>query len=193
MANGPKHLEALGELNGLFPSVGTKIVQFQDKKDFNALNLTDKEWESVMPRGGGFVFGPDDTNSDSSYDLPRPIRSKGKDVYNIAIFHQLHCLHALAEEFKGLITTIEAGRPGDGVGSDRIEHIQHCLAYLKESLVCCGDTAYEGQSSITDLPSTSGFGSYHVCRNFQQIFTLSEDRRVTNMAGYGQGGHSHGS
>lgn len=125
--------------------------------------------------------------------LPPPINAGAKKAYNVAVFHQLHCLHALAEEFDGLIATVHAGAPkGTQVHPDRLEHIEHCLAYLKDSLVCCGDTAFEGQSSKTDLPATSGFGSYHVCKDFDQILAWSSSHRFTNMSGYGQGeDHSH--
>lgn len=62
--------ELLGEVNDLFPSgmlekfkkkegrvsltlmsaVGTKITRFVEKEDFNALNMSDPEWERSMPR-----------------------------------------------------------------------------------------------------------------------------------------------
>ncbi|KAJ6191703.1 hypothetical protein J3E72DRAFT_175570, partial [Bipolaris maydis] len=113
--------------------------------------------------------------------LPPPIQSEGQTVYNVAVFHQLHCLHALAEEFNDMIATIHAGAArGTKIHQDRQEHIEHCLAYLKESLVCCGDTAFEGQSSKSELPSTSGFGSYHVCKNFDEIMSWSFSHRLND-------------
>ncbi|WQF84151.1 Putative mycotoxin biosynthesis protein UstYa [Colletotrichum destructivum] len=181
--------ESLGEVNELFPSVGVKVVRFVEKEDFNALNMSDPEWERAMPRGGGFVKASDLSKKGAT--LPRPILIRGQSVYNVAVFHQLHCLHALGEEFNNLISAARDDH-STVVTDDQLEHISHCLAYLKQSLECCSDTAFEGQSSITDLPSTSGFGSYHVCRDFDRVVALSEQQRATEMSGYGQGkGHNH--
>ncbi|KAK2049018.1 hypothetical protein LZ31DRAFT_591070 [Colletotrichum somersetense] len=136
-----------------------------------------------MPRGGGFIEV--DNTVTKGARLPPEIRTQGKTVYNVAVFHQLHCLHALAAEFNRLIGMVRAGAAaGTEVQPPRLEHIEHCLAYLKESLACCGDTALEGQSDISDEPSTSGFGSFHVCKDFDSIFDMAYRRRVSDMPGY---------
>lgn len=67
--------------------------------------------------------------------LPRPIISKGQVVYNVAVFHQLHCLHALGMEFNNLISAAQEDH-ATVVSHDQIEHIEHCLVYLKKSLEC---------------------------------------------------------
>lgn len=54
--------------------------------------------------------------------LPEPIQMHGKMLYNVAVFHQLHCLHILAEEFGNLLTARDMGHKasmhmgGSGVG-----------------------------------------------------------------------------
>ncbi|KAK2051450.1 hypothetical protein LY76DRAFT_688377 [Colletotrichum caudatum] len=175
--------ERLGEINGLFPKVPSKVVQFRNDTHFRPLDLSDPRWSDVMPRGGGFIEV--DKSKAKGARLPLEIRTRGMSVYNIAVFHQMHCLHALAGEFNKLISMVRDGSPaGTEVQPSHLEHIEHCLAYLKESLACCGDTALEGQSSISDEPSTSGFGSFHVCKDFDRIFDMADGRRVSDMPGY---------
>ncbi|KAK1565909.1 uncharacterized protein LY79DRAFT_573118 [Colletotrichum navitas] len=182
--------ERLGEINGLFPKVPSKVVQFRNDTHFRPLDLSDPRWNEVMPRGGGFI---EVSRSEAKgARLPPEIHTRGMTVYNVAVFHQMHCLHALAGELKHLIDMVRDGAPtGTEVQPSRLEHIEHCLAYLKESLACCGDTALEGQSDISEEPSTDGFGSIHVCKDFGRIFDMAEGRRVSNMPGYPDANSHH--
>ena len=134
--------------------------------------------------------------------LPEPIHTHGKDLYNVAVFHQLHCLHMLAEEFGNLLagrhvgdtTSKRAGHSGHegSMGEEMDEglmmwHIRHCFEYIKTSLTCCADTALEGQKSDTEQPATDGFGAYHVCRNFDGVFNWAETHRASDQTGYPHG------
>ncbi|KAH7321829.1 hypothetical protein BKA65DRAFT_482265 [Rhexocercosporidium sp. MPI-PUGE-AT-0058] len=179
------HAEALGELNGIVPAVQAEPKLFAPDFSFDPLNMSDPGWEQVMPIGGGFVSIPDW----QSKILPDPIRIRGKDLYNVAVFHQLHCLHVLAEEFDNLLRTRNTGykssaHPGHvGVGGSSMPnneegmmmyHIRHCLEYLKTSLTCCADTALEGQKEDINKPAADGFGSLH----------WAEKNRGTEQTGY---------
>ena len=134
--------------------------------------------------------------------LPEPIHTHGKDLYNVAVFHQMHCLHMLAEEFSNLIegrsmSDTRSKRSGNNGrrGSDHdIEdedlmmwHIRHCFEYIKTSLTCCADTALEGQKKDTELPATDGFGAYHMCRNFDSVFDWADLHRASDQTGYPHG------
>lgn len=121
-------------------------------------------------------------------------------MYNIAVFHQLHCLHTLAEEFGNLLAGRHGGHGHDqaaGGGSSSsmgedgetgadamMVHVQHCFEYIKASLTCCADTALEGQKADIDRPAADGFGSHHVCRNFDAVFDWAETHRASGQTGY---------
>ncbi|KAI1323996.1 hypothetical protein F5Y16DRAFT_402844 [Xylariaceae sp. FL0255] len=194
------HAETLGEVNGVVPSVRTEVRRFEPDPAFDPLNVSDPGWLRVMPLGGGFVS----VDNWQGKSLPHPIPSRGKDLYNVAVFHQLHCLHVLAEEFSILLADGEVGStpapkqedihsghghpshgsPGHEKGVAIIEHIRHCLEYIKTSLTCCADTALEGQTKGSDLPGTDGFGSYHTCRNFDEVFSWAEASSPSAQSGY---------
>jgi hypothetical protein len=57
-------------------------------------------------------------------------------------------------------------------------HVDHCFRYLRQSLVCCGDTALEGQNTKITLPDTDGTGAVHLCKDFEQVRAWAEERRM---------------
>lgn len=60
---------------------------------------------------------------------------------------------------------IEFVRQGAGLG-----HLAHCFDYLRQSILCSGDTTLEGRtydSSGAEVPI--GWGSYHECKDWEQI------------------------
>ncbi|KAF3018842.1 hypothetical protein E8E14_006235 [Neopestalotiopsis sp. 37M] len=176
----PRPLE---EINSLVPSVRSSVKIFRADPDFDPLNATDTRWMDVMPAGGGFISVDD--LSDKS--LPPPIRSRGKNLYNVAVYHQLHCLHMLAEEFSNLLGNNKHVAHEDMSDELMMWHIRHCFEYLKNSLTCCADTALEGQKSDTDEPATDGFGAYHVCRDFDSVYDWAREHRISDQGGYPHG------
>lgn len=176
----PRPLE---EINSLVPPVRSSAKIFRADPDFDPLNATDTSWMKVMPAGGGFISVDD--LSDKS--LPPPIRSRGKNLYNVAVFHQLHCLHMLAEEFSNLLGNTQHDAHGDMSDELMMWHIRHCFEYLKNSLTCCADTALEGQKSDTDEPATDGFGAYHVCRDYDSVYDWAKEHRISDQGGYPHG------
>ena len=150
--------------------------------------------------GGGFVVvdGWDEFHD----SLPPPIEFDGKDVYSVAVFHQLHCLHYMLTEFnKFLDHNRTMFEPVDGHSHSRrkmpghnhstdseeetIKHVGHCFDYLRNSLMCCGDAAFEGQGSDIEEAGTLGEASYHMCRNYDEIKDWAEEYRAANMRGFG--------
>lgn len=60
------------------------------------------------------------------------------------------------------------------------DHVDHCFQYLRQSLLCCGDTALEGQDPRTDKPGTDGTGAVHICKNFDGILAWADSRRLVD-------------
>ena len=59
--------------------------------------------------------------------------------------------------------------------------MRHCFDYLRQSLMCCGDSTLEGHHTTypdPDLPSTDGWGASHVCKNYDELMGWMEDHRL---------------
>lgn len=57
------------------------------------------------------------------------------------------------------------------------KHIDHCFRYLRQSILCCGDTALEGQNPLHSYPGTAGTGAVHICKNWPELYLWAEERR----------------
>ncbi|OAA72578.1 hypothetical protein ISF_01651 [Cordyceps fumosorosea ARSEF 2679] len=190
----------LSELNNLVPRFSTIPVLFREDKlatvkdmSERSRNETHDNWLSYMPKGNGFIG----VNNSETYQLPDPISFLGHDVYSMAVFHQLHCLYQIMDRYNALSGgSPEAhghahpGRseePDDG-GQEQDQsshrHINHCFRYLRQSLLCCGDTALEGQDPNTNTTATDGTGAVHMCKDFEALRSWAEKNRlVNNQAG----------
>ncbi|KAI1327351.1 hypothetical protein F5Y16DRAFT_372266 [Xylariaceae sp. FL0255] len=188
----------LGEVHGLVPNVDTEIVAFSStlEEGIRAMNETGPSWTSLIPRGGGFIVVEEGWQKYQN-DLPPRIQLPDQDVFAVSVFHQIHCLQVIFSEFNALLDTSDTSNHGrrrrkisvrssqqhhhhgqaEAEEEDTLEHVGHCFDYIRNSLMCCGDTALEGQGSNTEKPGTLGEGSKHVCRNLQAIKTWTEENR----------------
>ncbi|RMZ70428.1 Thioesterase domain-containing [Pyrenophora seminiperda CCB06] len=173
-----------GELNGLVPEFATERKMFHadkryasDHKTMASINATKQEWTDLMPRGGGFF----EVKNHNSYLLPPPMNFFNKDVYAIAVFHQLHCLMHMALYTDKLVLQI---RNKDFVLDEgKLWHNDHCFNYIRNALLCCGDTTLEGQSQtpeVKNIPGTDGTGAVHVCRNYEDVKRFAEKTRLSD-------------
>ena len=50
-------------------------------------------------------------------------------------------------------------------------HLDHCLSYLKQAIMCNGDTTLEKAQVINGsiIESSDGWGTLHECRNYDWI------------------------
>ena len=145
------------------PEVGMNI-EWPDDELYGIYQ--DDEWLSLFPRSNGWVaLGP--------YD----------EMFVVSMFHQLHCIDALRYGY----ATAKAGVlvfPGNGTGVEH--HVNHCLTYLKEIILCRGDTTLE-ESQLMRNPEgrmehgASGVDMVHRCRDWTTIREYMEenfDQRV---------------
>ncbi|EGX93790.1 hypothetical protein CCM_02059 [Cordyceps militaris CM01] len=177
----------LSELNNLVPNFPTTPVLFRkdafatvDHESEQSRNITRDNWLSYMPKGNGFIA----VNDSAKYQLPDPIPFLGQSAYSIAVFHQLHCLYTIMDIYNDLTSERPAGHV-DHHHHGREEasahhHVDHCFRYLRQSLLCCGDTALEGQDPNTNKTGTDGTGAVHMCKDFETIRSWAEDHRLVN-------------
>ena len=95
----------------------------------------------------------------------------------MAVFHQLHCLHSIT----GLVEELLASPGAATIHSSRRKHTEHCFEYLRLSLRCCGDTTLEGQGKTVEPPGIDGFGSWHLCRDFESISMWASEHRASDL------------
>jgi len=113
-----------------------------------------------------------------------------QDIYAIALFHQLHCLHSLSHFTDTLL--LQLRRRDYTLDASAIEHNDHCFNYLRNALMCCGDTTLEGQAQtpgFRNVPGTDGTGAVHVCRNYDEVVAWALGHGIA--AGGGGVGKQH--
>jgi len=145
------------------PPVGLVVeetVHFSLSAD--ALEAHD-EWMKYLPPGAGVVrLGPP-TNKDMNR------------AFIVAMFHELHCLQYLREEFAS------ATRPAsERKGKEPAwGHVQHCLNLLRRAVLCGADTTLERADAENDIfarhggddgPAMGRVGAYHVCRDWDSVY-----------------------
>lgn len=105
----------------------------------------DDEWGSVFPSpGNGFIQ-----------------LGPSNRTFFLSMYHQLHCLDIIRVNF--LVNASEAPR-----------HIEHCLKYLRQTVLCNADTTLETTVSKMRADGrldygASGVGMVHRCRDWTAV------------------------
>ncbi|THU89930.1 hypothetical protein K435DRAFT_781421 [Dendrothele bispora CBS 962.96] len=73
------------------------------------------------------------------------------------MFHELHCLRRMRATFTSF----------DPEGWD---HIQHCLNYLREMVLCKADITLERGDFMTRNMTEVRLGATHLCRDWEAIY-----------------------
>ncbi|KAH8651549.1 hypothetical protein BGZ60DRAFT_388156 [Tricladium varicosporioides] len=119
-------------------------------------NASDEAWDNIFPPKLGALHNITEGNQKGSY----------------AVYHQLHCLQALRVGYYTALSAMNESRQltaeelkGEFMGSPA--HAQHCIDYLRQSLMCHADTNIE--PVIEEKGGVIGFGSTHFCRNYEAL------------------------
>lgn len=65
-------------------------------------------------------------------------------------------------------------------------HIYHCIDYIRQSIMCNGDTTLEKAMTGEDgniVRGVDGWGVGHECRSFDTIYAFAAGRRSRNITG----------
>lgn len=120
-------------------------------------------------------------------NLPTPLTGypANMTVFTTSVTHQLHCLYSILEDFAAAKSGIAAGHTHDARDEpadpeDLGFHVQHCFEYLRQSIMCSGDLALEGdQTTFPDgSVGSDGWDAKHVCRDWTQIKDYLEANRA---------------
>ncbi|XPS80476.1 hypothetical protein M3J09_012429 [Ascochyta lentis] len=167
------------DVNGLVPDMPRQIRLFWNDSSYAPTTLSTSSddiddilqaWRPLMPRGQGEIS----VSSPSHHALPWPIPGSQEQSYRISVFAQLDLLYSI---FRTIL------RPEVVQDNNNfLNEVLHSLDYLRQSIMCCGDTALEGVDPYArengELGGTLGIGSHHVCKDFDAIFNYAESVRV---------------
>jgi len=113
-------------------------------------NVSSEVWsKSTDTRSGGFVRLGDDYR-----------------VFAVSMYHQLHCLSAL----QTAMTTKTSGSSSSPMDI----HVQHCLNYLRQFILCSADDTVEPVVTLSRLESQRCPPPFtRKCRNWEKLYEFS--------------------
>lgn len=106
----------------------------------------------------------------SDFNLP-PGKSTAKgDLFDVSVFHQLHCLTKIREHAALLRFALEHNNTAgfEKIISPQIDHMAHCFDYLRQSIMCAGDMTLEWpkEGSSGERLLVDGWGIQHQCKSW---------------------------
>ncbi|KAI1816200.1 hypothetical protein GGS20DRAFT_255060 [Poronia punctata] len=90
-------------------------------------------------------------------------RTSDGPAYMMSVFHQLHCLSYLVQHY-------QQGYGGVELTEEVAHHSSHCFDYLRQSIMCNGDTNLEGETE-----AGPGWGSDHMCVDYDALRDWAND------------------
>lgn len=155
----------------LTSSVPTKLVTF-NRTLFASPSTpkADEAWgNDLSPPGDGFVLIP----NPADYSLPpgQPTSEGEGQIYDISVFHQLHCLNHV----RTFLFTLKAGmdynttqETYDLLLKSQEDHVYHCFDYIRQALMCNADLTVEWPRTEEDgsRVAVDGWGVEHQCKNW---------------------------
>ncbi len=109
------------------------------------------EWNATLPSGGAVVYlGPD----------RRP--------FTVSIFHQMRCLDILRDDIVDLYSD-----PSPDAKVKRPRLVQHCMNYLRQTVMCRGDLHLETVRAPMG-PQVTVSAVTHSCRDWTAVYQAAE-------------------
>ncbi|KAF2846523.1 hypothetical protein T440DRAFT_521703 [Plenodomus tracheiphilus IPT5] len=128
-------------------------------------------WTSLIPKGQGAIRLP----VSNEY---------GNDIYNIAVFHGIHCLYTLRQSFFAFHQMATALEPIDRPAYQTaymLKHGSHCIEYLRQQLMCRPDLTFEPIDLETGSPKD--WDVERTCVDWDEISAWAVQERSNNEVG----------
>ncbi|KAI0805199.1 hypothetical protein GGR55DRAFT_655735 [Xylaria sp. FL0064] len=175
------YFEGNGDIAGFAPQFSQQIRKFSPDPTFVPQNTsqffcngTREKWLEIVPHGLGYLKVEDPDKYDN---LPTRLTIfEDQYVVTTSMTHQLHCLHAIAEAYSALTSD------ADRMPQETPWHLSHCFDYLRQSIMCCGDVALEGQQTTfpEGFEGSDGWDAKHVCKDYDQILEYLGKNRAND-------------
>ncbi|KAI1120112.1 hypothetical protein F5Y10DRAFT_259069 [Nemania abortiva] len=159
-----KDLDYFGRPDKIMVSFDHDWIDIKDGG--NGSRYADDKWKGVFPTSGSSVAVTEEFVKQRG--LPPSVRSPeqpDKFIYQIAGYHQLHCLYEIRKQLydPGALSTLE-----DKI---RRDHILHCVEAVRQALYCFLDpTLINLEPKWPHVPN----GQKHVCRNRNALRAWTE-------------------
>ncbi|KAK3311961.1 hypothetical protein B0H66DRAFT_614226 [Apodospora peruviana] len=152
-------------------------------------DMLQSPWHLLAPPGKGHirVDDPSAWNISGGY----PLNDTGAEEYTLSVFHQLHCLATIKSKMSRLQDWYEGENDKEylrfSLGEEyvREEHVYHCFDYIRQAIMCAGDTALEKARTVDGkvVRGVDGWGAGHYCRDWDVIFRWAEEHRSGDLEG----------
>ena len=65
------------------------------------------------------------------------------------------------------------------------DHIYHCFDYIRQAIMCSGDTTLEKARTVDGkiVRGVDGWGVEHECRDYDAIYAYGAEHRTNNLTG----------
>ena len=150
-------------------------------------------WRELAPPGKGHirVDDPSSWNISGGYPLNDDAAHPAAEEYTLSVFHQLHCLAAIKSKMSRLQDWYKGENDREylrfALGEEHIgdEHVYHCFDYIRQAIMCAGDTALERARTVDGrvVRGVDGWGVEHRCRDWDAIFMWAEEHRSGDLEG----------
>ncbi|CAL1697311.1 unnamed protein product [Somion occarium] len=137
-----------------FPITLRDVALTTSKSSRLGLQSSAEDMRHLLPPGDGFVYLPD-----------------RDEHYIVSHYHQLHCLRSLRAYFINR----------DQLDEGDIGHVDHCLIYLRQMVLCNVDLTLEPASHRQLTPdgrltnAVTGVGITHRCKDWSQARQYMEE------------------
>ncbi|PSK53162.1 hypothetical protein B9Z65_3362 [Elsinoe australis] len=163
------------------PDMPMDAVTFRQEEVFanNTFPGSDEAWSELMPKGDGFIV----VDNPEQYQLQPGKPSSEGQLYDITVFHQLHCLRHIRVY---LYTVLElAKNPSNDTNVAEMflnhadPHVHHCFDYIRQGLMCNADLTVEWPKEEPDGGrfAVDGWGIQHQCKSWEAIQAYMEEKR----------------
>ncbi|KAG6108528.1 hypothetical protein E4U31_007661 [Claviceps sp. LM219 group G6] len=140
-----------------------------DPGDIDGSNVT-QIWDEIFPSAWIAVPDPSAVGFGGGVNLLRDGQDSDTwdaktEGFSVAVMHQIHCVAILKHSFMLYRQ--------DAMSEDiELEHIDHCVEYLRQTLICHGDLTLERPSMQTYPQGATGWGEMHQCRDWDQLISV---------------------
>ncbi|KAK3356665.1 hypothetical protein B0T25DRAFT_453277, partial [Lasiosphaeria hispida] len=102
----------------------------------------------------------------------------------VSVFHQIHCLNMIR---RSLSASVANPTEFHYLIPQLYRHWDHCFDYVRQALMCAADVTLENLETRADgktlLASVDGWGTTHMCRDYQGVVEWAAAHRATDDGG----------
>ncbi|KAI0062553.1 hypothetical protein BV25DRAFT_643907 [Artomyces pyxidatus] len=136
---------------------------------------------AALPLENSRHYSLDGPDADAEFQSIYPGRSRGfvrlgpnKRFFGLSVYHQIHCLDSLRLAILGIRPHDEHRLGESGTAHWEMDHVHHCLNYLRQTILCASDLTLEPEVVEGSNDAEEGLGVTHVCRDWSTVHRYVE-------------------